>query len=81
MYRRNERFLLACEQDYKICKDVKQYEPCEYQHTSNKQTCCDSCDFDICKQKNIPKTITDVLCNLINEQIQITTPFGIVTGT
>ncbi|MEN1967134.1 DUF2642 domain-containing protein [Lentibacillus sp. N15] len=28
-----------------------------------------------------PKTIRDVLMNLLNEQVQITTPFDTVTGT
>lgn len=30
---------------------------------------------------NTPQTLRDVLMNLVNEQVEITTPFGIVSGT
>lgn len=30
---------------------------------------------------NAPTTLRELLCGLVNEQVQVTTPFGTVTGT
>lgn len=56
------------------CNTDKCSDPCA---PSKKE----SCECDVCKNNNKPKTITDVLCSLINEQVDVTVPFGVVTGT
>src|SRR5690625_2520442 len=34
----------------------------------------------VCKERNQPQSITDILCNIISEQLEVTTPFGVLTG-
>lgn len=88
-YRRNKQFLLASQKCYNTGHEKKEYDPCHCTDTCHKTEQCDSCSHsteesckcDVCKHRNTPKTITDVLCSLINEQIEVTTPFGMVTGT
>lgn len=88
-YRRNKQFLLACDRYYNDCHSPKQYDPCDDTGTCNCEKCCVPCEqpvtephqCDVCPQRNTPETIIDVLCTLINEQVDVITPFGVITGT
>ncbi|HLQ71570.1 MAG TPA: DUF2642 domain-containing protein [Bacillota bacterium] len=76
MYKRNEQFLIASRKNYVCSSGAKYRNPCVYKHSCNNK-----CEYDVCPDRNTPKTIIDVLCSMINEQIQVTTPFGVITGT
>lgn len=75
-YRRNEQFLLASKKYYRTCRGANTCSPCG----SNRDKCGDSYNNSVCEE-NGPKTIIDILCTLINERLQVTTPFGVITGT
>lgn len=94
MYRRNEQFLKATQMQSchgtkhrhpsdcgNTCHTNKPSNPCQCKDTCSRDKCCDSCTCDVCKNRNTPETIIDVLCDLINERIQVTVPFGVITGT
>lgn len=77
-YRKNKGFLQASERYYNSGYGKKH---CDSEY------CTDGCDGekcgerDVCKDRNTLQTIIDVLCSLINDQVDITTPFGVITGT
>jgi len=84
-YNRNKQFLLASDRCF---NSPKKFDPCDCTDTGNKEQCCmckpplgESCKCDVCPKNNTPKTIVEVLCSLINEQVDVTTPFGVITGT
>jgi len=88
-YRRNDAFLSASEGYYHADYGRKCCDPYDCRGTHHKPGKNDpsnrpeeeGSEYEVCKDRNTPETIIDVLCSFINDQIEVTTPFGVVTGT
>lgn len=91
-YQKSNQFMVASQRYYNTgckrnhrdpnhctdtCYTPEQSDPCQ-----KPEDCCQpEEEYDVCPDRNTPQTIIDVLCSLINEQVEITVPFGVVTGT
>src|SRR5699024_12698754 len=74
VWRRNQLVQNQCTDS---CSKPEQSKSCQ----QSEDCCRPEEDYDVCPDRNTPQSIIDVLCSLINEQEEITVPFGVVTGT
>jgi len=92
---RNKQFLLASQRYYQGCQGTNHRDPCDDTDACQRPErdpcqCKGHCNChcngngypegDVCPDRTIPETIIDILCSLISEQVEVTTPFGVITG-